>query len=188
VDAANDSVIEMSLNDAGVDLETIFRAQYERIARVIAGITKDPARAEELAVEVFLKWERTSNAHGEGVEAWLYRAAVRVGLNELRRGTLRSRFERMLGFLARGESARSSTPHDIYAVQEEEHRVRLVLAVIEPRQAELLLLRSNDLSYQELAAALKLNPASVGTLLRRALDAFRKEFINRYGKERHEHK
>jgi len=89
----------MSLNDAGVDLETIFHAQYERIARVIAGITKDPARAEELAVEVFLKWERTSNAHGEGVEAWLYRTAVRVGLNELRRGTLRSRFERMLGFL-----------------------------------------------------------------------------------------
>jgi hypothetical protein len=62
VDAANDSVVEMSLNDAGVDLETIFHAQYERIARVIAGITKDPARAEELAVEVFLKWERTPNA------------------------------------------------------------------------------------------------------------------------------
>jgi RNA polymerase sigma-70 factor, ECF subfamily len=187
VDAANDSVVEMSLNDAGVDLETIFHAQYERIARVIAGVTKDPARAEELAVEVFLKWERTPNAHGEGVEAWLYRTAVRVGLNELRRETLRSRFERMLGFLARGESARS-TPHEIYANQEEEHRVRLVLSVIEPRQAELLLLRSHDLSYQELAAALNLNPASVGTLLRRALEAFRQEFIHRFGKERYGHK
>ena len=187
MDVANDSVVEMSVNDPGIDLETIFHAQYERIARIIAGIIRDPARAEELAVEVLLKWERTPSAHGEGVEAWLYRTAVRVGLNELRRGTLRSRFERMLGFLARGESARS-TPHEIYAVQEEEHRVRLVLSVIEPRQAELLLLRSHDLSYQELAAALKLNPASVGTLLRRALDAFRKEFINRYGKERYGHK
>ena len=91
VDAANDGVVEMSLNDAELDLETIFHAQYERLARVIAGIIKDPARAEELAVEVFLKWERTPNAHAEGAEGWLYRAAVRIGLNELRRNALRSR-------------------------------------------------------------------------------------------------
>jgi RNA polymerase sigma-70 factor (ECF subfamily) len=186
VDAANDSVVEMSVNDAEVDLETIFHAQYERIARIIAGIIRDPARAEELAVEVLLKWERKPGAHGEGADAWLYRTAVRVGLNELRRKMLRSRYERLLGFLARGESG-GTTPHEIYAVQEEEQRVRLVLSVIEPRQAELLLLRSHDLSYQELAAALNLNPASVGTLLRRALEAFRKEFINRYGKERYGH-
>jgi RNA polymerase sigma-70 factor, ECF subfamily len=32
-----------------------------------------------------------------------------------------------------------------------------------------------------LAAALKLNPASVGTLLSRAQQAFRKEYIQRYG-------
>jgi RNA polymerase sigma-70 factor (ECF subfamily) len=187
VDTANDSVVEMSLNDAGVDLETIFHAHYERIARVIAGITRDPARAEELAVEVFLRWERTPNAHCEGAQFWLYRTAVRIGLNELRRKTLRSRYEHLLGFLACGESA-SSTPHEIYAAQEEEHRVRVVLSVIEPRQAELLLLRSQDLSYQELASALNLNPASIGTLLRRALEAFRKEFIHRYGKERYEYK
>jgi RNA polymerase sigma-70 factor (ECF subfamily) len=177
----------MSLNDAGVDLEIIFHAQYERIARVILGITKDPARAEELAVEVFLRSDRTPYARGEGVEAWLYRSAVRIGLSELRRGTLRGRCERIFGFLARGESV-GSTPHEIYAVQEEARQVRLLLSVIEPRQAELLLLRSHDLSYQELAGALNLNPASVGTLLRRVLDAFRKEFINRYGKERYGHK
>jgi hypothetical protein len=56
---------ETGLAQAETDLETIFRAQYKRIARVIARVTRDPARAEELAVEVFLKWERTPNAHGE---------------------------------------------------------------------------------------------------------------------------
>jgi RNA polymerase sigma-70 factor (ECF subfamily) len=76
-------------------------------------------------------------------------------------------------------------PDEIYAIEEEERRVRLVLSAIEPRQAELLLLRSNDLSYQELASALNLNPASIGTLLRRALEAFRKEFIRRYGNDRY---
>jgi len=170
----------MGFNDAKVDLETIFQAQYERVARVIAGVIRDPARAEELAVEVFLRWERTPKAHGEGAEGWLYRAAVRIALNELRKA-LRNRFERLLGFVTSGKTG--STPHEIYSSQEEQQRVRLVLSAIEPRQAELLLLRSNDLSYQELASALNLNPASVGTLLSRALQAFRKEFIRRYGED-----
>ena len=87
----------MGFNDARLDLETVFQAQYERIARVIAGVIKDPARAEELAVEVFLKWERTPQAQREGTEGWLYRTAVRIALNELRRKTLRNRYEHLLG-------------------------------------------------------------------------------------------
>jgi RNA polymerase sigma-70 factor (ECF subfamily) len=186
VEAASESVVGMSLNDARLDLETVFQAQYERIARVIAGVIKDPARSEELAVEVFLKWERTPKAQGQGTEGWLYRAAVRVALNELRRKTLRDRYEHLLGFVTR--DAGGSSPHEIYAAQEEQQRVRLVLSVIDPRQAELLLLRSNDFSYQELASILNLNPSSVGTLLSRALEAFRKEFVQRYGKERYGYK
>jgi RNA polymerase sigma-70 factor (ECF subfamily) len=50
-----------------------------------------------------------------------------------------------------------------------------------PRQAELLLLRHEGFDYRELAAALHLNPASVGTLLSRAQETFRKEYIKAYG-------
>jgi RNA polymerase sigma-70 factor, ECF subfamily len=59
----------------------------------------------------------------------------------------------------------------------------LVLAAVAPRQGELLALRSQGLSYDELASVLNLNPASVGTLLSRAQKAFRKEYIKRYGEE-----
>jgi RNA polymerase sigma-70 factor (ECF subfamily) len=182
VDAANEGVVEVSFDDARPDLETVFCAQYQRIARVIGGVIRDPARAEELAVEVFLKWERTSNAHGEGADGWLYRAALRMALNELRRQSLRARYERLLGFATPGKT-RESTPDELYAAREDRERVRRVLDAIEPRQAEMLLLRCNDLSYQELAATLNLNPASVGTLLSRALAAFRKAFVERYGAE-----
>ena len=51
------------------------------------------------------------------------------------------------------------------------------------RGAELLVLRSHGLSYEELAEALELNPTSIGTYLSRAQDAFRKEYIKRYGAE-----
>lgn len=183
MDAANEGFADETF-DAGLDLDTLFRSQYERIARVIAGVIRDPARAEELAVEVFLKWERTPAAHGESAEGWLYRTAVRVGLNELRRRTLRSRYEQLIGFLAQSRT-QTSIPDELFAAREDERRVRRVLSSINPRQAELLLLRSNDFTYQEMAAALDLNPASIGTLLSRALAAFRKEFIARYGKERY---
>jgi DNA-directed RNA polymerase specialized sigma24 family protein len=39
-------------------LDAIFRAHYERIARVIGRVIHDQARAKELAVEIFLKWWR----------------------------------------------------------------------------------------------------------------------------------
>jgi RNA polymerase sigma-70 factor (ECF subfamily) len=178
VDVPNEAVVEVNFNDAKPDLETIFRAQYGRIARVIGGVTRDPARAEELAVEVFLKWSRNSKAHGENAEGWLYRTAIRAGLNELRQQTRRSRYERLVDFV-RG----SRSPHDLFAANEEQERVRVVLSVMQQRQAELVLLRSQGLSYDELAAALDLKPASVGTLLRRAQEAFRKEYLKRYGSQ-----
>jgi len=166
------------MQDEAFDFEATFRAQYGRIARVIARVVKDPARAEELAVEVFLKFWRSPRAHGENAEGWLYRTAVRQGLDELRHRTRRSRYERLLGF-----GPKVPTPEDVRTASEEQEGVRLVLAALEPRPAELLVLRSQGLSYEELAAALELNPASIGTLLTRAQDAFRKEYIKRYGTE-----
>jgi RNA polymerase sigma-70 factor, ECF subfamily len=160
------------------DLESIFHAQYERIARVIARVIRDPARAEELAVDVFLKWSRSPAAQGDRSEGWLYRTAVRSALDELRRVSRRRKYEGLFGFLRAPQ-----TPEELHSANEEQDRVRRVLAAMAPRQAEMLLLRSNGLGYQELATAMSLNPASVGTLLGRAQDAFRKEYIKRYGTE-----
>ncbi len=168
----------MKVVEVPFDFEATFRAQYERIARVIARVVQDPARAEELAVEVFLKFWRNPQAHGENAEGWLYRTAVRTGLDELRRRTRRSRYERLLGWVRA-----VPTPEQVRAATEEQQNVRLVLAVIDPRQAELLLLRSHGLSYDELASALDLNPVSIGTLLSRAQQAFRKEYVKRYGQQ-----
>jgi RNA polymerase sigma-70 factor, ECF subfamily len=178
VDAQNDAVAEMKSDEAPFDLEAIFLAKYGHIARVIARVVRDHARAEELAVEVFLKFWRTKQAHGEKAEGWLYRVAVRLALNELRQQVRRTRYERLLGFVHR-----TPTPEEIFSATEGQQRVRSVLGAIAPRQAEFLLLRSQGLSYDEVASALDLNPASVGTLLSRAQQAFRKEYIKRYGKE-----
>ena len=178
VDASHQAVAEIGPNVGHVDIETVFQASYERVARVIARVLRDPSRAEELAVEVFLKWSRTPGAQGENAQAWLYRVAVRTGLDELRRENRRTRRERVVRFFRH-----SPTPEDIRASKEEQERVRAVLAAIRPRQAELLVLRSHGLSYDELAGALNLNPASIGTFLSRAEQIFRKEYVRRYGNQ-----
>jgi RNA polymerase sigma-70 factor, ECF subfamily len=99
-------------------------------------------------------------------------------LDELRCENRRARYEKLFGF-----GRQVPTPEDIRAATAEQQEVRLVLAVIEPRQAELLLLRSHGLSYEELASALDLNPVSVGTLLSRAQQVFRIEYIKRNGEQ-----
>jgi RNA polymerase sigma-70 factor, ECF subfamily len=158
------------------DLESIFRAQYERIARIIGRVIRDPARAEELAVEVFLRWPQHSDSV-DNLEGWLYRTAVRIGLDELRRQSRRRRYEGMLGLLRR----REPTPEEIHQTNQEQDRVRAVLLSIGRRQAGMLLLRSQGLSYAELASALQLNSSSIGTLVSRAQQSFKKEYVKRYG-------
>lgn len=162
--------------ESAADFETFFHQHYDRIARAIARIVGDTSCAEELAVEAFWKLWRTPQAHGESAGGWLYRTAINLGLYELRRRARHARYQKLLRFQS------PSTPEEIHAASEEQTQVRRVLAAMKPRDAELLLLRSNDLSYEDLADALDLNAASVGTLISRARTAFRKEYVQLYGK------
>ena len=156
----------------------IFRAHYERIARVIVRVIHDPGRAEELTVEAFWKLWRNPQAQGDASGSWLHRTAVRLALDELRRRARRARYESALTFIRQ-----PLTPDELFSSAEEQGRVRAVLAAMAPRHAELLLLRSDGFPYHELAHTLSLHPASIGTLLSRAQQAFRKEYVKRYGEE-----
>ena len=161
------------------DFEAFFHANYQRVARVVARVCGDQSHAEDLAVEAFWKLSREPRAQGNAAGGWVYRTAVRMALNELRRRHRRARYELLASVLPGMRS-----PEELHAETETAGQVRLVLAVLPARQAELLLLRSDGLSYEEVAAALDLNPASVGTLLSRAQRAFRKEYLKRYGTSR----
>jgi RNA polymerase sigma-70 factor, ECF subfamily len=181
VNGRSQVIDQMQTQAAPCDFEALFHAHHQRIARVIAGVIRDPGRAEEIAVEVFWKFWRTPKAHGESAGGWLYRTAVRLSLNELRRHGRATRNE---GLSATGQE--TPDPEQVRAATEEQEHVRAVLAAIQPRQAELLLMRGTGLSYEELAAALELNPASIGTLISRAQQAFRKEYVKRYGEQSNE--
>jgi RNA polymerase sigma-70 factor, ECF subfamily len=179
VNTATEALSEVKAKGDAFPIEAVFREQYPKVARIIARVVRDHARAEELAVEVFLKLWRNPKAQRYRVEAWLYRVAVRTALDELRSRSRRWRYEMLFGQLESNTSP--ATPEQIHRANEEQERVRRVLSLLDPRQAELLVLRSHGFRYEEVASILDVNPASVGTLLARAQQVFRKEYIRRYG-------
>ncbi len=182
MNAPSDTADRFHATSESSTFDALFEAHYEPIARAIVRILQDQGRAEELAVETFWRLLRNPQAQGPGVGGWLHRTAVRLALDELRRRARQSRYERLLGWI---HVTRSRTPAELFSSSEEQGRVRSVLAALPDRQAELLLLRHDGAAYDELASSLDISPASVGTLLSRAQQAFRKEYVKRYG-EPHE--
>lgn len=176
MNARSEPVVQTGVMSGQSDFGEVFLTHYPRIARVIARMVQDPGRAEELAAEVFWKFWRNSMVPSHSVSSWLYRSAVRVGLDELRRQHRRTRFEKVFGFLRVAPS-----PEQLLAGEQDQQQVRCVLSSMRVRDAELLVLRSEGLSYQEVAEVLRLNETSIGTLFRRAQQAFRKEYVKRYG-------
>jgi len=162
----------METREASFDFEAFFQAHYQRISRAIGRVVGDHARAEELAVEAFWKLWRNPTAQGAKAGGWVYRTAVRLALNELRRHARSTRY----GLLS-VPGLQSPTPEEAHAAAEQREQIRRVLAALDPRQAELLLLRSNGLRYGELAAAIDVNPASV--LLISTILFAREEFMRR---------
>jgi len=158
------------------DFDALFQAYYRRLARLLYSVTGDTGRAEEAAAEVFWRLYRKPPPAKTNWEGWLYRAGVRLALDQLKMQRRRARYEAMAAVFGI-----AVTPHELLEQNEERTRVRQTLAALKPEQAALILLRGEGLSYVELAAALNYRPASVGTALARAEAAFRKEHVKRYG-------
>ena len=163
--------------DAGNAFDALFRQHYGRLARVAGRIVGDRARAEELVADVFLAWRGHPGAHGDGAEGWLYRTAVRMALDTWRRDRRWSRVQWMLARV----TGSPRTPEALHEANAEREQVRATLARLRRRDATALLLWSEDVPYAEIAAAVHVRPSSVGTFLKRAQLAFRKDYETRYG-------
>jgi RNA polymerase sigma-70 factor (ECF subfamily) len=156
------------------DLEQVFRATYPRVVAVAARVLGSRNEAEDVAQEVFLAFGRSSVPGGQAV-GWLSVAAAHTALNHLRSGRRRAVHEEAAG----DGDAISPDVADAVVTLDERRRVRAALARLPRRLAVALVLRHSGLSYAEVAAALDLSPGSVGTTVRRAESALRKE-LNRH--------
>jgi len=164
--------------------ENLYLAHYARVVTVLSRLTLNRAEAEELANEVFWKLYRQPllPSPDGSVVGWLYRAATNLGIDALRKAARRRGYEHEAGRAAL-ESRSAASPLDDVLRDERRRRVRQVLGQLKPVQAQALVLRSSGFSYREVAAALGVKRVSVGILLLRAEEAFRKCYRKLYGEE-----
>jgi RNA polymerase sigma-70 factor, ECF subfamily len=162
------------------DFENIFIEYYTKVYAILFRLTGDRFEADDLAAETFWRlWDRPP-AQYENLGGWLYRVASHLGYNLLRAKRRRKSYEEKAD---PEETAAQSglDPARTAEIESERRRVRDTLSQLAPREAQVIVLRHSGLAYKEIAAALNVAPASVGTLLARAEERF--ETIYRRGEK-----
>jgi len=152
--------------------EALFRTEYARVVGIANRVLADVHEAEDVAQEVFIDFHRLHSATAQYAPAWLHRAAAHASLNRLR-GARRRQKREVAQALEEGE--RTLDPQRQVEVAEDRRQVRAALGRLAPKPAAALAMRASGLSYAEVAEALGVGIGQVGTLLRRAETALRKE-------------
>lgn len=153
--------------------ERLFLREYPKVVAIAYRVLADRTAAEDVAQEVFLKFHRSLSPDSERASGWLHAAAVHSALNVIRSERRRAQRETVH---AREEAQLAVTsPERVVETAEQRREVRLALSRLPERSAAVLLLRHSGLSYAEVATAVGIKVGNVGTVLRRAEDALRKE-------------
>jgi RNA polymerase sigma-70 factor (ECF subfamily) len=177
---SDSSLLERMRQGDEASFETLFYRHYDRVYGLLFRLTGNRADAEDLAQEVFLKLYRQPlpARRDHNVSAWLYRVATNGGYNHIRNRRRRWQRDRIL---VPDSSDNLPDPADEVVRKETQVTVQAALSHIPKRQTQLLLLRQMGLSYAELAEACDVAPGSVGKMLSRAGEAFRRAYQKETG-------
>ncbi len=164
-----------------VAFEMLFARHWRRVYGVLFRLMGSREEAEDLAQELFVRLYRNPPDLREhpSLAPWLYRVATNLGYNTLRKENRESRRQERMQRLSDAEEAaglHASDPESASLAEEERRTVRRALAKLSEREQACLVLRHSGLSYAEVAAALEVQPGSVGTLLARAEERFRRVY------------
>jgi RNA polymerase sigma-70 factor (ECF subfamily) len=173
----SNSISNSSTTEASsASFESLFHEYWASINRLLLRLVIDPAEAEDLALETFFRlYQRQPIPEDFNTRGWLFRVATNLALQSIRSFKRRERYEISAGKDAL-EEAPENRPAELFARNEDQRCARLALAQMNPRQAELLVMRHSGMAYKEIAAALQLSPTSIGPLLLRAERDFERKY------------
>ncbi|MBE0645099.1 MAG: sigma-70 family RNA polymerase sigma factor [Bacteroidetes bacterium] len=140
----------------------LVRKYQDRVFQVVHRMVADQDDARDIAQEVFIKaYEKVAEFRGDAqVFTWLYRIAVNLSLNHIRKGRLRTFFSMSDDH----HQIQDTSPSPSVSFEQEELR-RLVRDGVdhlpEKQKAVFILRYYEELSYDEIATILK---TSVGGL------------------------
>lgn len=150
--------------------EAFFRDHYRVVVRLAQNVVGDAQGAQDVAQEVFLAAYRRFPGDYEQAAGWVRVAAVHTALNVLRGQRRRDKRQLLVHVVSSLPSA-----EDTAIEREARAELRRVLSRMPRRSAAVLVMRHAGMTYVEIAEALGVKVGHVGTLLRRAESALRKE-------------
>jgi RNA polymerase sigma factor (sigma-70 family) len=150
--------------------DRVFRTEYARVVGIAARVLGDRGKAEDVAQDAFLALHRRRCSDQAWAGGWVCAAAAHAALNVLRGDQRRHRRERLAAL-----PAPTADPAAAVVLADDTRILRDALQRLSPRVATVLVLRHSGLSYAEVAAAMNVKQGHVGTMLRRAESALRKE-------------
>ena len=152
--------------------ERFFRENYATVVRIAHGVTGDAQAAQDVAQDVFVSaFRRFPDPDGAPAAAgWVRAAAAHTNPNNIRGKRNRDRRQQELAGAPPPDS-----PEESVLAAESRAEVRRALQRLPRRSAAVLVLRHSGLSYAEVAEAMNVSVGHVGTMLRRAESALRKE-------------
>lgn len=147
------------------DLDKLFREFNQPLVRYLTRRLGDRDWAEEVAQETFLRAARQGDIVSE--RSWLFAVATNLVRDEAKKD---SRRRRHLELLAREAKAAELVTPQLQSLEraDDAAAARRALDALVEKDREALLMREEGLDYNEIAAALSLSVASVGTTLSRA--------------------
>jgi RNA polymerase sigma factor (sigma-70 family) len=156
--------------------DALFLAEWPKVVRIAQRVLGEGSQAEDAAQEVFLAfYRRFAEKLPERPGPWLYAAASHVALNALRGERRRDRRERAH---VQDAATAAEDPAGELLAREAAKELRSALARLKPQSAQVLALRYAGLRYQEISETIGIPVGQVGTRLRRAEQALRKELAH----------
>jgi RNA polymerase sigma-70 factor, ECF subfamily len=154
-----------------LNIRRLFERHYPSLVWYLHGRLGDRDLAEDLAQETFV---RLLDKPPREPDAWLYVVAGNLARDAQRSEGRRARHLSIMDAPERLADAADPAPGADAAMctAEESALVRDTLAMLPERDAALLVMRSDDVSYREIAAAIGVAPTSIGPLLARAQQRF----------------
>lgn len=155
-----------------MNIRQLFERHYPSLVWYLHRRLGDRDMAEDLAQEAFV---RLIDKPPREPDAWLYVVAGNLA-RDAQRGELRR--SRHLGIVDTADDGRveatdpAPSADESMCSAEESALVQETLALLPERDAALLVMRADDVSYREIAAAIGVSPTSVGPLLARAQQRF----------------
>lgn len=182
VEALSDCAPKEIANDATSSPRTfddIFTLHHRSVYRTAYALMRDGGLAEDVVQEVFLKLYRHLDdaPMDDLLRAWLLRVTINTARNTLR-GRSRAGVREEAFAKSHAEDELFHSPECELERETEIAAAREALAHIREPMRSCLWLKQQGLSYREIAHALSLNEASIGSFVARG----RKEFIRAYSK------